>query len=90
MMEPILPVNWSHPKAIPRLLSSVESATSDWIAGVTIASPMPFRALDIATCLGPKPVLVLLLALIFFTEKTNLTRQIYAHYTDNYHVVASY
>lgn len=49
MMEPKFAVSWSHPKAVPRLLSSVESATRDWIAGVTIARPIPFNPLETAT-----------------------------------------
>lgn len=49
IIEPMFPVNCSHPKATPRLQSSVESATRDWIAGVTRARPIPFRALDMAT-----------------------------------------
>ena len=48
-MEPMFPVSCSHPKAIPRLLSSVESATRDWIAGMTMASPIPFKLLETAT-----------------------------------------
>lgn len=49
IIEPRFPVSWSHPKAIPRFLSSVESATRDCIAGATRARPIPFKALDIAT-----------------------------------------
>jgi hypothetical protein len=48
-MLPRFPVSCSHPKATPRLLSTVESATKDWIAGVTMASPIPFKPLEIAT-----------------------------------------
>lgn len=51
MTEPMLAVSCSHPKAVPRLLLSVESATSDWIAGATMASPIPFKPLEIASCL---------------------------------------
>ena len=50
-IEPRFPVSCSHPKAIPRLWSSVESAIRDWIAGPTIARPIPFKALDTATWL---------------------------------------
>lgn len=49
MMDPKFDVNCSHPKAVPRLLSSVESATSDCIAGITMASPIPFKPLATAT-----------------------------------------
>uniref|UniRef100_A0A0A9EFJ5 Uncharacterized protein n=1 Tax=Arundo donax TaxID=35708 RepID=A0A0A9EFJ5_ARUDO len=42
-MEPVLLVSCSQPKAVPRLSSSVESATSDWTADMTRARPMPFR-----------------------------------------------
>jgi len=49
IIEPTLPVSWSHPKAMPRLLSSVESATRDWIAGATSARPIPLNARDKAT-----------------------------------------
>ena len=49
-IEPRPPVSANHPKAVPRLVSSVESATRDRIAGVTIASPVPFDALKIAIC----------------------------------------
>uniref|UniRef100_J3MX06 Uncharacterized protein n=1 Tax=Oryza brachyantha TaxID=4533 RepID=J3MX06_ORYBR len=49
MMEPMLLVSCSHPNADPRLSSSVESATSDWTAGMTSARPMPLRPLEIAT-----------------------------------------
>ena len=52
VMEPKLGVSCSHPKAVPRLLSSVESATRDWIAGAAISRPMPFKAPDTATGLG--------------------------------------
>lgn len=48
-MAPMFPVSCNHPKAMPRVLSSVESATRDWIAGITMASPTPFNALDTAT-----------------------------------------
>lgn len=48
-IEPKFPVNCSHPKAILRLRSSVESATRDWIAGPTMESPIPFKPLEIAT-----------------------------------------
>lgn len=51
IIEPKLDVSCSHPKAAPRLLSSVESATRDWIACATTARPMPFKALETATCL---------------------------------------
>lgn len=51
IMEPKLDVSRSHPKAVSRLLPSVESATRDWIAGATISRPKPFKALDTATCL---------------------------------------
>lgn len=49
MIEPRPPLNWSHPKATPRLPSSVESATKDWMAGMTLASPIPFSPLEIAS-----------------------------------------
>lgn len=50
IMDPRFPVSCNHPKAEPRVLSLVESATRDWMAGVTRASPTPFNPLAIATC----------------------------------------
>uniref|UniRef100_J3MX04 Uncharacterized protein n=1 Tax=Oryza brachyantha TaxID=4533 RepID=J3MX04_ORYBR len=49
-MRPKLLASCNHPKADPRVPSSVESATNDWIDGTTRARPMPFRPLAIATC----------------------------------------
>ena len=46
IMEPRFPVSCSRLKAI--LLSSIESATRDLMAGVTMRSPMPFKPLEIA------------------------------------------
>ncbi|GER47620.1 ATP binding microtubule motor family protein [Striga asiatica] len=39
--DPKLDVRWSHPKAVPRLDSLVESAIRDWMEGITMAKPIP-------------------------------------------------
>ena len=51
---PMLAVNWSHPKATPRLSGSAASATKDWMAGMTMARPIPLRARDMATFMCQK------------------------------------